>query len=104
MAVTGDTIDQHDCDIPIAVSQAVVRAARNLPWECKCLVQAMAGKAMLRLRGVSSTLYLGLAKGENEQLCAHAWLRCGNIILTGGRVNGQFTVVSFFGDEISVSS
>jgi hypothetical protein len=82
----------------LTVSRAVQRAARNLPWECQCLVQAVAGKAMLRRRGLPSTLYLGVAKDEDAKLCAHAWLRCGNVILTGREGADRFTVVSTFGD------
>jgi len=102
MAETAAVLDQHGREMDLAISRAVGLAARNLPWECKCLVQAMAGKAMLRRRGLPSTLYLGLAKDGEEQLCAHAWLRCGNIILTGRQGNDRFTVVSAFGDEMPV--
>jgi len=82
----------------LTITRSVQRAARNLPWECQCLVQAVAGKAMLRRRGIPSTLYLGVAKDEEAHLCAHAWLRCGNVILTGREGANRFTVVSTFGD------
>ena len=72
--------------------------ARNLPWECQCLVQAVAGKAMLRRRSMPTTLYLGVAKDENARLCAHAWLRCGDVIVTGREGADRFSVVSTFGD------
>lgn len=38
------------------ISQAINRAAHNIPWNAKCLVQAMVGKFMLRSRKVESTL------------------------------------------------
>jgi len=82
----------------LTIAQAVQRAARNLPWECQCLVQAVAAKAMLRWRGLPSTLYIGVAKDQNATLCAHAWLRCGNIILTGREEANRFTIISTFGD------
>jgi len=59
----------------LTITRAVQRAARNPPWECQCLVQAVAGKAMLRRWGLPSTLYLGIAKDEDANLFAHAWLR-----------------------------
>jgi hypothetical protein len=102
MAETAAVLDPHGREMALAISRALGQAARNLPWECKCLVQAMAGKAMLWRRGLPSTLYLGLAKDEKKQLCAHAWLRCGNIILTGRQGNDRFTVVSAFGDDMPV--
>jgi hypothetical protein len=79
------------------IAFCVHSAARNLPWECKCLVQAMATKAMLRRRGLQSTLYLGVAKAPQNDLSAHAWLRFGSLTLTGGAVRDDYTVVAFFG-------
>jgi len=83
----------------LMIAGAMQRASRHLPWKCTCLVQALAGKVMLRRRGLPSTLYLGVAKNGDGNLCAHAWLRCGNFILTGQEEATRFTVVSTFGDE-----
>jgi hypothetical protein len=81
------------------ISWAVTTASRQLPWECLCLAQALAGKAMLKRRGVTSTLYLGLAKDEEASLRAHAWLRCGNRILTGEREMAEFTIIASFAEN-----
>jgi hypothetical protein len=75
---------------------AVETAGRHLPWECTCLAQAMVGKVMLQRRGVASTLCLGLAKDGGGGLQAHAWLRCGERILTGRRGMTGFTVIASF--------
>ena len=84
----------------LCIQRALRRAARHTPWESACLVQSIAGKRMLKRRKIPSTLYLGLAKEKNEKrkLKAHAWLRSGNIILTGqeGVSLSTFTVVSMF--------
>lgn len=81
------------------ISWAVATASRHLPWDCLCLVQALAGKAMLKRRGVPSTLYLGLAKDGQAQLQAHAWLRCGERILTGRQGMAGFTVIATFAED-----
>jgi hypothetical protein len=82
------------------ISWAIKTARRHMPWEGRCLVQAMAAKGMLKLRGFQSTIYLGLAKeGEVENLKAHAWLRTGDMIVVGTRGNDRFTVVSTFAEE-----
>jgi hypothetical protein len=81
------------------ISWSVNTASRHLPWECKCLALALAGKAMLRRRGLASTLYLGVGKEPEAGLQAHAWLRCGERILTGGRALADFTVISTFAEE-----
>lgn len=65
-------------------------------WESKCFVKAIAGMKMLERRKIDSTLYLGTAKSEDGDMVAHAWLRSGNIIITGRENMNRFTVVSYF--------
>lgn len=81
------------------ISWAVGTASRHVPWKCECLAQALAGKAMLKRRGVGSTLYLGVAKDNGENLKAHAWLRSGDLFVTGVWNANQFTVISTFAEE-----
>ena len=99
MARSSDTDDSECNEIVEQVSWAVQSASRHLPWECKCLTQAIAGKRMLKRRGISSTLYLGLTKDREANLKAHAWLRRGNVIVIGAQGMHQFTVISTFEEE-----
>jgi hypothetical protein len=87
-----------DLHLAVLIGQAVRAAAGNTPWESVCLPQAVAGQWMLKRRGITATLYLGVAKADDkpERLAAHAWLRCGYQILTGGAGHRQYTVVSTF--------
>lgn len=80
------------------IGQAVCSAANNTPWESVCLPQAVAGQWMLKRRRITGTLYLGVTKADTkpEQLAAHAWLRCGDYILTGRAGHRQFTAVASF--------
>ena len=78
---------------------AVVTLSRHTFWECACLVQAIAAQLMLKRRGIPSTLYLGVAKNDEQNLIAHAWVRSGRAILTGASSHQQFTVVSTFAPE-----
>lgn len=80
---------------PRGVAWAVAAAARRSPWRSGCLEQAIAAKAMLRRRGVESTLYLGVAR---DPLAAHAWLRVGDLNVTGGRDVSRYAVVASFTD------
>jgi len=34
---------------------------------------------------------------EKSKMKAHAWSQCGDVIITGGRGYGEFTVLSVFG-------
>ena len=47
-----------------------------------CLEKALAGKWMLRRRGISSTMYVGMAR-DGEKFVAHAWLVGEGQTLTG---------------------
>ncbi len=91
--------DPRAADVGRWVAWAVGIASRTTPWHNKCLGEAIAGKAMLRRRGVASTLYLGLAKADSGDLEAHAWLRCGSRILTGGGLSEGYTVVAKFAER-----
>ncbi len=71
---------------------------RNMPWQSKCLDQAIAAHQMLRRRGVPSTLYLGVAKEGDSALSAHAWVRCGRLLVVGGEGRHRYTVVNTFAD------
>jgi Transglutaminase-like superfamily len=65
------------------ISWAVEAAGRIVPTGGNCLVRAIAGRAMLARRGVSSQIRLGVAKNSPDILTAHAWLECGDRIVTG---------------------
>jgi hypothetical protein len=78
------------------VGQAIHSAANNTPWESVCLPRAVAAQWMLRRRHIAGTLYLGVAKDDDQKLIAHAWLRCGDVIVTGETGMERFTVVSAF--------
>jgi hypothetical protein len=98
MKETDTQIDPSDLCCARMVGQAVCSAARYTPWESVCLPQAVAGQWMLKRRNIAGTLYLGVAKDEAkaERLTAHAWLRCGDMILTGREGHRRFTVVASF--------
>lgn len=94
MAETPPSATPAALDTSRRVERAIRLAARNLPWESVCLPQAIAAKAMLRRRGVPCTLYLGVLR--NEKFHAHAWVRAGELVVTGDRGREGFTVVSTF--------
>ena len=79
-----------------AVEVAIIRASRIVPWRCKCYEQAIGAKMVLRGYGLETTMYYGVAKDINNQLIAHAWIRCGNYIVTGRPGMKRFTIVGTF--------
>ena len=68
------------------ISRAVQGAAAKTPWQSACLAQALTGAAMLRRRRLQGMLYLGVAREATlpKGVAAHAWLRCGSAVVTGG--------------------
>jgi hypothetical protein len=77
------------------VGQAIRSAARRTPWQSACLGQALAAAVMLRRRGIPGTLYLGVARDgtQRDRVAAHAWLRCGDVVITGADGYLRFAVV-----------
>ncbi|MEI7831816.1 MAG: lasso peptide biosynthesis B2 protein [bacterium] len=82
-----------------SIGWAVRAAAARTPWQSACLVQSLAAMLMLRRRGIPGTLYLGVAKNEDnpaEPIAAHSWLRCGKRTLTGYFADNRYTVIAKF--------
>jgi hypothetical protein len=101
----GQYMDETHCAIGAEERKSVQRVSwalgvirLRLPGGRKCLAQAIAGKMMLYFRSVQSTLYLGIATDDDEKLLAHAWLRVGDVIVTGAEGKERFTMVGAFGE------
>lgn len=83
------------------IGEAVERAARHLPWRPKCLAQALAACAMLRRRGVASTIHFGVRhrREAEKPMDAHAWLSTRGAEVVGLRASQGFTPIARFGRE-----
>ena len=78
------------------ISYAVRTMSKYTLWKSNCLTQAFTAKIMLDRRKLKSTVYLGVAKDGDNQMIAHAWLRCGKIYVTGGDGSKYYTVTGKF--------
>jgi hypothetical protein len=78
------------------VGWAVGAVARRVPWDGRCLAQALAATGMLRRRGLEGTVSFGAGQGESAGFDAHAWLRLGSCMITGGAGQERFKVVATF--------
>lgn len=90
------TADDAQRSCAEGVARAIRSARPRLPFEPACLTRAIAAMAMLRRRAQGSTLYLGLANGKHKELRAHAWLRSGDVVVTGGGQRDGYIVVGRF--------
>lgn len=73
----------------------VNRVTQHLPLMRKCWVRALTARKILIRHGINSTLYMGVAKDDEGKMIAHAWLRCGQMYVTGGSGAGYAVVARF---------
>jgi hypothetical protein len=66
-----------------SVTWAVTVASRFLPGSTTCLAQALATQLLLRRRGHSACLRLGVARSGTGMLQAHAWVESDGKVVIG---------------------
>lgn len=85
----------------ISISQivwAVSIASRYMPGGVKCLARALVTQVLLNWHGHAAQLRLGVAKGEEGRLEAHAWVESQGQIVIGALSNlSNFTPLPSFG-------
>lgn len=89
---TGDAADAAQA---ARIGWAVNAAARRLPWRTTCLMQAVAAAILMRCRGLPATLHLGVASAGGSTT-AHAWVRYGELVLTGADEHEHFSELACF--------
>jgi hypothetical protein len=73
------------------VTWAVRVISQKFPLLKNCLTEALATQVLLKREGHSSTLRIGVARSDNGQLKAHAWVEVdGSIVIGGQRSPLQF--------------
>ena len=70
------------------LSWAIAAAAQRVPWRSDCLVQVIAASRWMRRYHLRPDFYLGVSIPEDGVLAAHAWLRYGDLTVTGGSHSG----------------
>lgn len=68
------------------VAYAVPVMGLRVPWRSDCLVQALAARRWLARGGIGSNIRIGV-RNEGQGFEAHAWLKVGDRIVTGGDVS-----------------
>lgn len=75
---------------------AIDTAAAKSRTETLCLPRALATHSMLRRRGITSRVCLGVAR-EHDTLAAHAWVEVGKDRIVAGPGTDAFTRLAEFG-------
>ena len=89
----------RDVEISRRISEAVKRAAKNIPVHAVCIQQAIAAKMMLRRRGIPCVMHFGVARGlpdSGDALRAHAWLQTANVEITGFPLDDDLKEIAYF--------
>lgn len=97
-AVETPVVPLQNPEQALVVAWAVQRSAKSVVWRCECLEQALATKWLLNQRKIASTLYFGTFF-NGVTLEAHAWVRAGNLVVSGERGYRQFSVTGIYGDK-----
>lgn len=78
------------------IRSVVLLACKYTPWESKCLIRAMLVQHFLKRKKIATTIYLGVNKDDFNNMKAHAWIRCGEMIVTGEYEKKHFVQVAYF--------
>lgn len=76
---------------------AVNAAARRLPFECACLVRALAARALCRAHGLAPVLHMGAERGQQGRAETHAWLTAAGVGVTGYPLPPGMVEIGCFG-------
>lgn len=74
------------------VSRVIQRVTRNFPVELVCLPQAAAARWMLNRRGIVTDIYFGTKRASEEEREFHAWLKAGDLWVTGHCDESEYVV------------
>ena len=85
------------------VRGALAAVKRYTPWISNCWSQAAAGMALLRKQGIPCELFLGARLLSGNPVAAHAWLKYGDVFISGGKNHHEYAVVMIikWGDVIT---
>jgi transglutaminase superfamily protein len=75
------------------IAWAVETTARYLP-AATCLTQALAAQVLLSRRGLSARVHIGVSKGANQRLEAHAWVESQGTVVIGGSGRERYSVLA----------
>ena len=80
------------------IGRLIISASKRTPWQSKCFVQALTGIELMWLFKLPYTLYFGIRRGdEAKRLEAHAWLKHGDLFVTGYAGHDLFHPVAWYG-------
>lgn len=92
-ATSNSTQAEPDQVLLQRIAYAISAAANNVPWRSDCFPQTIAARMLLSRFGCASTIHFGVDRVGDDGLAAHAWLTCGETIVTGGEELNRYTEI-----------
>ena len=90
-SVANIEVDSAKLAIAKTIGQCVRRSASHAPFQAVCLPQALAARWMLKRRDIPNQLFIGARpKQDSRMIDLHAWLKVGDMVLTGRYEHAQF--------------
>ena len=89
---------EPDPDLLERVGSAVSAAANNVPWRSDCFPQTIAARMLLKRYGYASTIHFGVERVGEDTLNGHAWLTCGETMITGGEDLDRYAEIHRLGE------
>ncbi len=77
-----------------SIRRAVKRSSGVIRLQNRCLVSSLTARCMLKRRNISSKISLGVAKGSDGKIKAHAWISAGDFEVV--EQMGDYTVLHIF--------
>jgi hypothetical protein len=77
------------------VGWAIRATAAFMPFRAACLQQAVAARAMLRLRGVASIVHFGMDR-RGDRCVAHVWVEAAGVRMTGYPIDSHMVEIGCF--------
>ncbi len=92
-AKSNSTEIEPDQDLLHRIAYVVSVAANHVPWRSDCFPQTIAARMLLKRHGYPSTIHFGVNRAGKDHLEGHAWLTCGETVVTGGKNLNRYTEV-----------
>lgn len=89
-----DPVPDADRERVLLVRRAIRAVIPKMHLSNECLVSAFTAKRVLR--NVPSTVYMGVARKKDGGMRAHAWVRTGDLYVSGEEGRERFTVTATF--------
>jgi hypothetical protein len=97
-ATSHSTEIEPDQDLLQRIGFVVSAAANNVPWRSDCFPQTIAARMLLKGYGHASTIHFGVERTGEDVLNGHAWLTCGETVVTGGSELDRYVEIHRLGE------